>query len=39
MKTSNVFHEVYNIAMGKAHSLFVALDHENVTSIILDGNT
>lgn len=35
----NVFSEVYNIALSKAHSLFVALDHENVISIILDGNT
>ena len=35
----NVFSEVYNIALSKAHNLFVALDHENVVSIILDGKT
>jgi len=35
----DVFGEVYNIALSKAHELFVALDHENVISIILDGNT
>ena len=35
----DVFSEVYNIAMSKAHSLFVALDHENIQSVIVDGNT
>lgn len=35
----DVFSEVYSIALSKAHSLFVALDHENVISIILDSDT
>lgn len=35
----DVFSEVYSISLSKAHSLFVALDHENVGAIILDGNT
>lgn len=35
----NVFSEVYTLAMSKAHSLFVALDHENIVSIILQGKT
>lgn len=39
MTYKNVFHEVYNIALSQAHSLFVALDKENVISIILDGST
>ena len=39
MTYKNVFTEVYNIALAEAHSLFVALDHENIISIILDGNT
>ena len=35
----NVFSEVYNLAMSKAHSLFVALDKENVTAVILQDRT
>lgn len=38
MNVKNVFNEVYNIALSKNHSLFVALDKENICSVILDGN-
>ena len=37
MNYKNVFTEVYNIALSEAHELFVALDHENICSVILDG--
>jgi hypothetical protein len=35
----NVFDKVYNIALSEAHSLFVALDREAISAVILDGNT
>jgi len=37
MTYKNVFSEVYSMASSQAHSLFVALDHESVISVILDG--
>ena len=37
MDYNNVFYEVYRLAETKAHSLFIALDCENIQSIILDN--
>lgn len=39
MNYKNVFSEVYNLAMSKAYSLFVALDKENITAVILQDKT
>lgn len=30
----NIFSEVYNIALSEAHSLFVAMDKENISGLI-----
>lgn len=38
MTFKNVFAEVYDIALSEAHSLFVALDRESISGVILDGN-
>lgn len=35
----NIFSEVYDIALSEAHSLFVAMDKENISAVMLDGHT
>lgn len=35
----NVFFEVYERAFSTAHTLFVQMDKERISGVILDGNT